>query len=335
MAKSLKYVCWSLGDAHSAVWPPKKVEKKRPKKPTGAQESDLVTSFWNASAGVPPLAMLVSEGAAEELDTVDVGESVDVDKPVDVDESVDAEDDESLGEAVDVAEASDEVTSPSCRLNHWRRFGAAFGSRPLEAEAEGLVIAELELAFVVRILEAEGDPADWTNNVEAVRELVVKPEPVLADALKADEVTVEAAADCTTRDLLTTPVDAALVLERMVADLAGVLVDSNDVVETDEMIALDELLLEAEMLEIEADVELEMSSKSSSLTGISDEESVLTQVFKFSRYRTSLALRTRLPLIQMLKPPSLTPGVLSQISCRIVVQSPLAKVHAPLPIDRP
>jgi hypothetical protein len=164
---------------------------------------------------------------------------------------------------------------------------------------------------------------------------VVKPEPVLADALEADGVTVEAAADCTTRDLRVTPVDAALVLERMVADLAGVLVDPDDVVEIDEMIALVELLLEAEELEIEADVEVAISSKSSSLTGISDEESVLTQVFKFSRYRTSLALRTRLPLIQILNPPSLTPGVLSQMSCRIVVQSPLAKVHAPLPIERP
>jgi hypothetical protein len=55
----------------------------------------------------------------------------------------------------------------------------------------------------------------------------------------------------------------------------------------------------------------------------------------FSRYRTSFAVMTSLPLIQTLNPPSLTPGVLSQMSCLIVVQSPFANVQAPRPMDRP
>lgn len=40
-------------------------------------------------------------------------------------------------------------------------------------------------------------------------------------------------------------------------------------------------------------------------------------------------------MIQTLNPPSFKPGVLSQISWRIVVQSPLGNVHAPRPMDRP
>ena len=56
-----------------------------------------------------------------------------------------------------VVESAARVELPAASVLLWKAFGAG---QVTEAEAEGLVIAELELAFVVRILEAEGDPAD-------------------------------------------------------------------------------------------------------------------------------------------------------------------------------
>jgi hypothetical protein len=61
----------------------------------------------------------------------------------------------------------------------------------------------------------------------------------------------------------------------------------------------------------------------------------MLQLAAFSRYRTSLEEITICPLIQMLKPPSFCPGVLSQMSCRIVVHSPRGNFQAPRPILRP
>ena len=78
-----------------------------------------------------------------------------------------------------------------------------------------------------------------------------------------------------------------------------------------------------------------MADQSSLLTATGAALEELVQETAFSRYSTSLAVMTSLPLIQILNPPSLRPGVFSQTSCRIVVQSPSANVHAPRPMERP
>lgn len=75
--------------------------------------------------------------------------------------------------------------------------------------------------------------------------------------------------------------------------------------------------------------------QSSLFSGTAAALMVFVQAAAFSLYRTSLADMTKFPLIQMLNPPSLSPGVFNQMSCRMVVQSPRGNVQAPRPMERP
>lgn len=116
---------------------------------------------------------------------------------------------------------------------------------------------------------------------------------------------------------------------------AEALTDDTDALTDDAKALVDDAVAEVEAEGTTSTFSASKDDQSSLFSGIAAALMVSEQERAFSRYRTSLAVMTSLPLIQMLKPPSLTPGVLSQMSCRIVVQSPKANVQAPRPMERP